>query len=202
MRFALTLALAVATALSLAPVAQAQGTNAPPGNSGLDQYLETVPNASGSHPPKQRGKTGSASSPLTPRQRKGLESMGADGRALVAATAATIPADAVEPLRRSAASEQRRAAPRGGKGRSRAGGDRPRQKAAKDAPDAESAPDAKSGTAQVLSGALAATGADSGGMGIALPGLLVLTLAAAAAVAVSRHRRTDAPTDGADADAT
>jgi hypothetical protein len=43
----------VAVVALLAPAgASAQATNAPPGNSAIDEYLETVPSASGNRPPR------------------------------------------------------------------------------------------------------------------------------------------------------
>jgi hypothetical protein len=59
------------------PPAQAQ--NAPPGNSGIDEYVEAVPSASGPKPTsKSRGDQGSV---LTDAQREALERQGIDGTA-------------------------------------------------------------------------------------------------------------------------
>ncbi|MGI9098812.1 MAG: hypothetical protein ACR2H2_10040 [Solirubrobacteraceae bacterium] len=88
----------------LAPAgASAQATNAPPGNSAIDEYLETVPSATGNQPP--RGRERQAAAPmgrkaaaptertapterkaaapvLTPAQRTVLERHGTEGEAL------------------------------------------------------------------------------------------------------------------------
>jgi hypothetical protein len=88
----------LAVVLLLAPAgASAQATNAPPGNSAIDEYLETVPSASGNQPP--RGPDRKAAAPtqrraaaptepkpaapaLTPAQRTVLERHGTEGEAL------------------------------------------------------------------------------------------------------------------------
>ena len=75
------LAALVALALCVPAAAVAQGprTNAPPGNSAIDEYLETVPGATGNavpRPPTPGGGT------LTAAQRARLEQHGADGRTL------------------------------------------------------------------------------------------------------------------------
>lgn len=62
--------------LLLAAPAAAQQVNAPPGNSGVDEYLETVPGATGDRP------SGSTErSRLPPSARDELAREGADGRA-------------------------------------------------------------------------------------------------------------------------
>jgi hypothetical protein len=69
---------------ALAPAgAFAQGTVAPPGNSGIDEYLETVPGAGGNHRP------GTGHGALSPAAKKALDSLGANGRAAAAAGEAT-----------------------------------------------------------------------------------------------------------------
>lgn len=71
-------AIAVLLALLLLAVpAAAQQVNAPPGNAGVDEYLETVPGAGGNRP----SDAGADRSPLTPGARSELERQGADGRA-------------------------------------------------------------------------------------------------------------------------
>jgi hypothetical protein len=90
------LAALVALALLAMPsaaTAKAPKTNAPPGNSAIDQYLETVPDASGAgspRPPSAGG--GSSAGALTAAQRARLNRLGPDGRTLVAAVDATSPA--------------------------------------------------------------------------------------------------------------
>jgi hypothetical protein len=80
-------------ALPSAAIAQAPTTNAPPGNSAIDEYLETVPGATGNQrprPPAAGG--GSSKAALTPAQRARLERLGPDGKALADAVDATAPA--------------------------------------------------------------------------------------------------------------
>lgn len=64
---------------------------APPGNAGVEQYLETVPGAAGNHTPRPAGQR-AASRYLPPRVRRQLASRGRDGaklEALVDATASS-----------------------------------------------------------------------------------------------------------------
>ena len=70
--------------------AQAPQTNAPPGNSAVDEYLETVPGASGNQRPRSPAQGGSGV--LTPAERARLERLGADGKTLADAVEATAPA--------------------------------------------------------------------------------------------------------------
>ena len=66
-----------------------------PGNSAIDEYLETVPGATGNQRPRAPGAGGGASGgALTPAQRARLEQLGPDGRALADAVDATGPASA------------------------------------------------------------------------------------------------------------
>jgi hypothetical protein len=81
----------VLVAAPAAAVAQAPSTNAPPGNSAIDEYLETVPAATGNQRPRPPG-GGSTSGALTPTQRARLERLGPDGKALVGVVDATSPA--------------------------------------------------------------------------------------------------------------
>jgi hypothetical protein len=88
------LSASVALVLMVAPAAagaQAPTTNAPPGNSAIDEYLETVPGATGDQRPRAPG-AGSAAGALTPAQRARLDRLGADGKALVGVVDATAPA--------------------------------------------------------------------------------------------------------------
>ena len=83
-----------ALVLIVAPAAGAQGrTAAPPGNSAIDEYLETVPNATGNTRPRPPG-SANPSGALTKQQRARLERLGADGKALADAVDATAPASA------------------------------------------------------------------------------------------------------------
>ena len=88
------IAALVVLALALPALAHAQApqTNAPPGNSAVDEYLETVPGASGNarpRPPAQGGDT-----VLSAAERARLERLGADGKTLADAIEATAPKSA------------------------------------------------------------------------------------------------------------
>lgn len=91
------LAALLALALLVPATAAAQGpaTNAPPGNSAIDEYLETVPGASGNSTPRTpaAGTNGSAGStgPLTAAQRDRFERLGADGKTLAKVVESTSP---------------------------------------------------------------------------------------------------------------
>jgi len=91
---------AIVTLLLLAPpvaIAQAPQTKAPAGNSGIAEYLETIPGATGdrtSKPPPAAGGGGPASSALTPAQRTRLERLGPDGKALADVVDSTSPSGA------------------------------------------------------------------------------------------------------------
>lgn len=70
-------------ALLVPAAAFAQQTVAPPGNSSIDEYLETVPGAGGNHRP------GAGGTKLSPHAQKALDALGADGKAAAAATQVT-----------------------------------------------------------------------------------------------------------------
>lgn len=76
-----TIAVAIASAVALTPPAAAQARHviAPPGNSGVEQYVEVVPSAEGNLPVNGSGTGHGAALPKTTRQR--LEASGAEGRA-------------------------------------------------------------------------------------------------------------------------
>jgi len=76
----------VALTLLVAPCTATAQTNAPPGNSAIDEYLETVPGATGNRTP---GKPGTGETALTPAERARLERLGPDGKALADAVDAT-----------------------------------------------------------------------------------------------------------------
>ncbi len=124
---------------------------APPGNSGIDQYFETIPGASCNQAPPGSGPASSSSgSQLTPGQRRQLTSLGPAGRAVAQFVAATAPA--IE-----------------GTGPSQAGGSRAGGKRAAPILIA-AAPPAASGEPPVI-GLLKpiVTGSAPGGVGIVLP---------------------------------
>jgi hypothetical protein len=77
-------------ALPATAMAQQAPTNAPPGNSAIDEYLETVPSATGDQRPGQPGAAGSGGV-LPPAERARLEKLGPDGKALADAVDATAP---------------------------------------------------------------------------------------------------------------
>jgi hypothetical protein len=77
MRLRPSVLLALVCAVVLAPSAGAREVNAPPGNSGVDEYLETVPGGGGSQPTNRDP----GRSQLSPAARKKLDARGADGRA-------------------------------------------------------------------------------------------------------------------------
>jgi hypothetical protein len=95
---ALTLAFPAA-----APAADPPRSIAPPGNSGVDEYRETVPGDDGDHPTNpgnhpSNGRDGlsvrgggSSHQPVTATQRHQLERLGPDGRTLAAVVDATSP---------------------------------------------------------------------------------------------------------------
>lgn len=106
------LLLALAALLLAAPaVASAQTVNAPPGNSGISQYLEVVPAASGGKPTKAIRKSG-----VTPPA--ALQRAGRDGERLAAIAAGTSPAPAAEALgqRRASHVSSESNAPSGARG--------------------------------------------------------------------------------------
>ena len=153
---------ACALALALPSAAGAQETNAPPGNSGIDEYLETVPSASGDRPAGGggAGRTGQDTRRLPAVVAGALRGRGADGRA-------------VEDLVRSSPG-----AARGGRGDELAG-------AKPSGPIAEPRGDSPlSSVARAVGG-----GDDAGGMGAVLPAILLGALAALAAILVVRLGR-------------
>ena len=90
------LCVLVGVALVVPSAASGQRSDAPPGNSAIDEYLETVPNATGNTRPRPPG-SGNADSGLTQQQRARLERLGADGKALADAVDATAPATGASP---------------------------------------------------------------------------------------------------------
>src|SRR5690349_18670425 len=84
------LAALILLALPSQATAQTQETNAPPGNSAIDEYLETVPNDRGNARPRAPGGNQSNSA-LTKQQRARLERLGPDGKTLADAVEATAP---------------------------------------------------------------------------------------------------------------
>jgi hypothetical protein len=85
------------TLLALAAPAAAQGQIVPPGNSGVDQYQESVPGVGGNRPSGPNGGsaagTGAASgqSRISPKTAQSLDKLGPDGKGTAAVAAATAP---------------------------------------------------------------------------------------------------------------
>jgi hypothetical protein len=145
--------LSCALLLCLPAAGAAQETNAPPGNSAIDEYLETVPSASGDRPAAGGGQNQAEPAPLPPAAARALRGRGADGRAV---------ADLV---RESPASRRGRGS---------------------DAPPKVVAP----GESPLGSIGRAVRGAgDSGGMGAALPAILLTALAALGGLVALRLSR-------------
>jgi hypothetical protein len=75
-------------------LAQSTQTNAPPGNSAIDEYLESVPSAGGNTP--TAAIVHDRSQTLGGRAGRSLRASGADGRRLAQIVAATAPRKAIE----------------------------------------------------------------------------------------------------------
>jgi hypothetical protein len=85
----------VLLATPAAALAQTPQTNAPAGNSAIDEYLETVPGAAGgARPGSGSGGGTGAKGTLTAAQRARLDRLGPDGKALSAIVDATPKATA------------------------------------------------------------------------------------------------------------
>jgi hypothetical protein len=155
-RLAAILAACALALLAPAATAPAQETNAPPGNSGIDEYLETVPSASGNRP-TGRIVSGRPATRATPeRAARALRGRGRDGQALERLVRETAPPQArPDRARRGRTSVTEPAG---------AGGDSPLRSVIR-----------------------AVTGDDGGGgMGAALPAILLGALAAATGVVAIR----------------
>ena len=78
----------VTLVLPVGALASSRATVAPPGDSGITQYLEVVPTPAGASPPGAGGGHGPV---LSNAQRQRLDARGADGRTLAAVVDATAP---------------------------------------------------------------------------------------------------------------
>ena len=159
--FLVLLLLAPAAASAQAP------TNAPPGNSAIDEYLETVPGATGDARPRPPGAPGGDAG-LTPSQREDLQRRGPDGALLVALADSIASGDATR-SRPTAGDRDDAASPAG------------ERSAREDAVAAQ-------GRSPLSATLAAATGGGDGGMGLLLPILLVAGLAGFVALAIARRR--------------
>jgi hypothetical protein len=155
-------------------------TVAPPGNSGISQYLEVVPTAAGPSPPSAGGGPvgGGHGGVLTDIQRQRLDSAGPNGRTLAAVVDETAPQQpAPAPASGGAAGLGRSGAP--GEGASA-------PSRSVDTPQALPATSGGSPASLILD---AVGGSGSSGVGGLLPSfLLVSALAAAGAYAIRRRR--------------
>ena len=157
----------------LVAVPSAQGQIAPPGNGGVDEYLETLPQAEGNRPTDRNRRS---SGGLTPRARRQLGALGEDGRAAAALAEATAPG-------RDGSVEARGPGQGTGEGQDSAGKNR--------GPGGEGREPADEGGSALGTLLSRLLGGDSnpGGTGALLPLLVVGTLAGAIALAVLRRRR-------------
>jgi hypothetical protein len=167
-------------ALVLPATAWATGgaTVAPPGQSGIAQYLEVVPSAAGARPPGAGGGNGGAGAAqggaLTDTQRHRLDGLGPDGRSLAAVIDATAPQQAAPAAATGTASPSGRPEAPGAYASGSSGG-RPLSSGSSGSP------------ASLLLDAVG--GHDGGGLGPSLPAfMLVSALGVAGAYAVRRRR--------------
>ncbi len=155
--------------------AQAQATQAPPGNAGVDEYLETVPGSKGSG---SAGGTGVAPK-LTPGADRvipkttlsTLASKGEDGKAAAALAEATSPKSGEAPRQGASKSSGSPSAPA-----PPAGGQRPPLPAAAD------------GDGLDAIGRVLAADSGDGGLGLLLPVGMIVVLAAAIGIVLLRRR--------------
>jgi hypothetical protein len=166
---ALMLLAVPAGAAGAAGAAQTPQTNAPAGNSAIDEYLETVPSVTGSNGPRPPSSEGaSATGVLTTAQRKRLEQAGPAGRQLASVVDATAPVAeaataATAPARAGTKPYERSPAPPTAQGRSP--------------------------VAEVLNAATGqGGGGDGGGMGVLLPAILLGSLLGVIALVAIRRR--------------
>jgi hypothetical protein len=157
-----TAALTTALALALAAPAAAD-TVAPPGNSGVDQYMEVVPSAKGPSAPATQQRA------LSSAVRRKLQRQGADGRRLAQIVNTTAPARPASPKSARANAE---------------GADPAVKHSAADR--AAPLPRGDSPLASVAKAV--GDGSGSGGMGPVLPLLLIVSTTVLAAVALWRRR--------------
>lgn len=153
-------------ALPVANAAAAPG-RVPPGNSGANQYTETLPGPGGNEPTSGIGDKANGGGGRTPAKVLGhanaaqLEALGPEGRAAAQLAAESAPESAI--------------------GQPRGTGSNPQA----------SNPSGSSGVNQIL-GQLTGS-SDSGGMGVLLPLLIAMTVVGAAAYALGRRRTAHTP---------
>jgi hypothetical protein len=156
----LSAAICVGLLTGLFPAAVlAQDFNAPPGNSGVDQYLETVPKAGGNSPGSDRKSSG-----LPARTLKSLRSAGSDGQAVANLVASSGTTRAKQPSTKRSNGEK--------------------QQSNKRRSEATTGSSKIPGT--IAAPTLGGSG--SGGMGLLLPVLLGLSTVGALLFALRRRR--------------
>jgi hypothetical protein len=163
MRRLLATLVVLAFAAPAPALAQRSGTNAPPGNSAIDEYVESVPSANGSTP--TRGLVGPKPQRLAGAAGRTLRAAGKDGRLLEQIVAATAPTAALKAAGKTKVSAALPAIP------------------GSDAPGAKG----RSPLSSVADAILTGSGGGSG-MGAAFP-LLLVALAAGTLVLGRRRRR-------------
>jgi hypothetical protein len=161
----------------LAPAsAHAQMTNAPPGNSAVDQYLETIPVADGDQSTAET-KPGARGPVLTKPTRQALSAQGADGQRLLGITEASG-----SPL-------ADRVVATGASGGTDAPSPGPAARKPSGAPFAASSRADAPSISSVLADAFTNGVGEAGGMGVALPILFGAIAAWGIAASLSRKRR-------------
>jgi hypothetical protein len=164
------IALLASLALAAPALAQEDKVYAPPGNSGIGEYLEVVPGAGGDKPASGGG-GGTGSAPSQPAEAlgsanaKSLEALGADGKAAATAAAAGSPTTA------------------------KAARDRARKRSANESKLTESSSIATQTSGNEVTSVARALSGEGGGVGIVLPAFLVLSLVVALGVGARRLLR-------------
>jgi hypothetical protein len=167
-------------ALALPASAPAKNrTYAPPGNSGVNQYVESVPTAGGKKPANSvhagggsGGGGGGSSSSIPASTQQQFARQGAAGRAAIALAQATAPSGGSASARTG----------RHGSGRSGNG-------ATTGSASPGTAPRTAAGFSPVSSLLKTFTGSTAGGLGALLPIILVVSAVGAMAMAIFRRRR-------------
>lgn len=169
--------IAIVFAAVLAVPGQALALHlAPPGKAGADQYFETVPTSAGNAAPPSGGTTNGHALAQLGHGRVGaarLSHLGKTGQAAAALAAATAPTPASRLLANGPGANGR-----GANGSGAAGS------------TTISQPQGKSAVSAIVD---ALAGSDDGGLGVALPLLLVTALIVALGLGVVALRRRDRP---------
>jgi len=176
----------LALALPATAVARGRATVAPPGDSGITQYLEVVPTAQGGSPPRAGGgagggTTGGQGGALTASQQRQLNALGPDGRTLAAVVDATAPQSLGVPVPGRAANGS--ASSVRGAGGAGVGA----QASGADSVPAASLPHA-SGSSPASLMLDAAAGRGGGGLGWLLPAFMLASSVGVTLVVVRRRR--------------